>query len=1049
MRKVFAILTVLVLTSLPALAQQELKRGPITTAGADCSTATACLILEERQLQGVEQIAIYVNVGTSGTFNFEAENEGGVWFAVENTAGNTSVTADGQVYVVNQGFRRFRVRASAISGAANVTLTRGYPAPGDVTANISGADGAIQDGANASIEATVVDLTNSNPLAVSIVDANGTQVTSFGGGTQYTEADTDSSITGTALMFEGGSNTLIAATGDATNGLDVDVTRVSGTVTVSATNLDVQIGGSDTVNVTSTDLDVQSGGVDIASEATLAGVLTSANFAAAFGTAGSADSQVMSVQGIASGTALTVSATNLDVQSGGADLLTQTTGALILTSSDFAAAFGTAGSADSQVLSVQGVASMTALQVANGGTFATQAAQSGTWDIGTVTAVTAISNALPAGDNDIGNVDLEYAGTAAATGNGTASGSLRVSLASDSTGKLSIWDGTETLSVLDTGSNDSIAVAIVDASGNQVTSFGGGTQYTQDAALTVGSTIGTMAFGRASAAAPTDVSADNDAVLPWYLRSGAVVVQNSFSGTLASVGVGASGSGTARTAALIHDGSETVQVTATSGGALQVECVGGTCSSTGSTPYDHGEAITLSTANGLATGGRVSAAAPSTTGVVDDDYVVQWMRNTGEQVIGGAGTAGSASANVVTVQGIASMTALTVSASNLDVQIGGSDSLTIGTMPADATELPAAAALADNTANPTIPAVAAYMMAFDGSTWDRAQLATDMTVGSTFGTTGPGTLRIYSDFDGSALPTATNVDTEGEAVPAAASIKGVQYVMVVNEDGSLERGTSTTPLVVSDGSGSLNVIVDSGAITVSATNLDVQSGGGDLVLDATVTTIFGSDAIFGTAGTADTDVLTVQGISSMTPFLVNPGTAAQWGVYVEDAAETAGANLNMAGAVRRNVAASSSATDGENVTINADALGLLWTRALDPCSGVAKNYFVVNISTATTTEIANAVASEFWYICSVNLVAAGAQTISIAEDDTDGCGSLTAGLAGGATAATGWSFAANGGITLGNGGSTVLKSATANRYLCVITGQAQQISGTISYVSAP
>ena len=35
------------------------------------------------------------------------------------------------------------------------------------------------------------------------------------------------------------------------------------------------------------------------------------------------------------------------------------------------------------------------------------------------------------------------------------------------------------------------------------------------------------------------------------------------------------------------------------------------------------------------------------------------------------------------------------------------------------TELPAAVALADNTANPTVPAVGAFGMVFDGTTWDR------------------------------------------------------------------------------------------------------------------------------------------------------------------------------------------------------------------------------------------------------------------------------------------------------------------------------------------
>ena len=45
--------------------------------------------------------------------------------------------------------------------------------------------------------------------------------------------------------------------------------------------------------------------------------------------------------------------------------------------------------------------------------------------------------------------------------------------------------------------------------------------------------------------------------------------------------------------------------------------------------------------------------------------------------------------------------------------------ITILAMPADATELPAAAALADNTANPTTPSIGALLMCFDGSTWDR------------------------------------------------------------------------------------------------------------------------------------------------------------------------------------------------------------------------------------------------------------------------------------------------------------------------------------------
>lgn len=87
----------------------------------------------------------------------------------------------------------------------------------------SGGDGAILDGASPTIKAAVLDLTTSNGLAVAIVDGNGDQITSFGGGTQYTEGDTDASITGTAMLMEGAANALVAAQGTAADGLLVNL----------------------------------------------------------------------------------------------------------------------------------------------------------------------------------------------------------------------------------------------------------------------------------------------------------------------------------------------------------------------------------------------------------------------------------------------------------------------------------------------------------------------------------------------------------------------------------------------------------------------------------------------------------------------------------------------------------------------------------------------------------------------------------------------------------------------------------------------------------
>lgn len=87
-----------------------------------------------------------------------------------------------------------------------VSSTNPLPISGTLS---GGGDGAILDGADSAIKATVKDLTNSNPLTTALVDANGDQITSFGGGTQYTEGDTDASFTGTISLVEGAANAAV------------------------------------------------------------------------------------------------------------------------------------------------------------------------------------------------------------------------------------------------------------------------------------------------------------------------------------------------------------------------------------------------------------------------------------------------------------------------------------------------------------------------------------------------------------------------------------------------------------------------------------------------------------------------------------------------------------------------------------------------------------------------------------------------------------------------------------------------------------------------
>lgn len=101
----------------------------------------------------------------------------------------------------------------------NVDLASAIPAGDAVIGRVK-----LTDGTDV---ADILDLSNSNPLTVAIVDGSGTQITSFGGGTQYTEGDTDASITGTALMWEDTGDTLRAAS--AAKPLPVNVVSGGGT----------------------------------------------------------------------------------------------------------------------------------------------------------------------------------------------------------------------------------------------------------------------------------------------------------------------------------------------------------------------------------------------------------------------------------------------------------------------------------------------------------------------------------------------------------------------------------------------------------------------------------------------------------------------------------------------------------------------------------------------------------------------------------------------------------------------------------------------------
>lgn len=374
--------------------------------------------------------------------------------------------------------------------------------------------------------------------------------------------------------------------------------------------------------------------------------------------------------------------------------------------------------------------------------------------------------------------------------------------------------------------------------------------------------------------------------------------------------------------------------------------------------------------------------------------------------------------NITDISGTVSLPTGAATAANQTTIAGHVDGIEglLTTIDADTGNLAAIAAslsVLDDTAGEVADEYVTVRLS-DGSSF--LTVASDGTVGSAIGTSGPLGTAVYADFDGSAIPTITNVDTEGELVPVAASIKGVQYTMLVSEDGSLQYGTTTTPLVVDLGAN--NDVTVTGTVTATATNLDVQIGGSDTVAVSNAGTF--ATQVDGAALTA------LQLIDDI--------------VGVEDAAETAGGGLARMGAVRRDTAASSADTAGDNATINTDSLGRLWQRDGNPCADHARiTTAAISTSSSGNVEIVALNGSDLIYVCGYSVVAGAATGVQLIYGTGTACAT-------GETDLTGvWSFAANGGITQSNGGVPQFVVPAGNAF-CVENSGANAIAGHVTYV---
>lgn len=148
------------------------------------------------------------------------------------------------------------------------------------------------------------------------------------------------------------------------------------------------------------------------------------------------------------------------------------------------------------------------------------------------------------------------------------------------------------------------------------------------------------------------------------------------------------------------------------------------------------------------------------------------------------------------------------------------------------------------------------------------------------------------------------------------------------------------------------------------------------------------------------------------------------------------------------IGATGAAPPGEVIDIAGRTSGADTTGLLTGVT-VCTEHVIVNVSTATTTLLITGVANRHVRICSLNLVTTAANGVALIAGTGATCGTSTTGMNGGTTGATGWNFAANGGLTLGSGigevMSTKVSGGATGDSVCIVTSAGTQLSGSLAY----
>ena len=190
----------------------------------------------------------------------------------------------------------------------------------------------------------------------------------------------------------------------------------------------------------------------------------------------------------------------------------------------------------------------------------------------------------------------------------------------------------------------------------------------------------------------------------------------------------------------------------------------------------------------------------------------------------------------------------------------------------------------------------------------------------------------------------------------------------------------------------------------------------------------------GTAASPATDVITVQGIALGTPVRTEFASTPTIDVGNGSTTETDDDEV-PSGAT--GVAQTISVNYAYNGTVNKRL------RA-DPCAVNAKLY--LPISQTTSTQLITGTASKKLYLCSLYVVATGAEAISFVAGTGSVCATNTVAVIGGTTAVAGLGLAANGVLPMGDGGFSLAATTVNADNLCLFQDGSDRLGGVLTYV---